>query len=350
MIVREVYSEEKEQFNEIVTHPLQSWEWGEFRKTTGVKVVRLGAFEEKKIKNAYQLTIHPLPIPQLNLNVIYFPKGPMPDGTMLSSLKSLGEKQKAIFIRLEPNVGSPVREIPGNAEKKYQPIKDFLTAHGCRPGRPLFTRYTFKIDLEQTEEKLLDAMKEKTRYNIRLAQKKGVEIIEDNSPAAFETYLKLMNETTQRQKFYAHSSEYHRKMWKILNPAGIARLFLAKYQKKVLVAWVLFVFNNVLYYPYGASSREHQEVMPAYTMMWEAIRFGKRNGCKSFDLWGSLGPSPDPKDPWFGWHRFKTGFGGQIVEFLGTYDLVINPQLYYLARLAENLRWKLLRLKSGLSL
>lgn len=343
MVVREVYSEEKELFNQVANHPLQSWEWGMFKEKTGVKVVRLGAFEKEKLQAVYQVSIHSLPIPKTNLQVIYFPKGPMPDKTMLLALQKLGQKEGAVFSRLEPNVGSVVRK-PGT--EKFAPIKTFLEANHCQPGRPLFTRYTLQIDLNESEEKLFSRMKEKTRYNLHLAQKHGVEVVEDNSPEAFATYLRLTEATTKRQKFYSHSLGYHQKMWSVLRPAGIAHLLLAKYKGQILTAWVLFIFKKMLYYPYGASSREHRKVMPAYAMMWEAIKFGQKQGLSTFDLWGSLGPNPDPKDPWFGFHRFKMGFGPKLVEFVGTYDLVINDRLYPWIRLAEDWYWKLLKLKA----
>lgn len=338
MIVREVLEEEKEQFNQVATHPLQSWEWGEFRQKTGIKVIRLGAFDpsarsgQAKLKAGYQLTVHP--IPKTPWTILYFPKGPMPDNLMLDALKKLGQNEGAILVKLEPNL----RNNPD--------IKNYLLANGCRPGQPLFTKYTYQLDLTKTEEQILAAMKPKTRYNIRVAHKHGIEIIEDNSKLAFDIYLKLILETTQRQGFYAHSPEYHQLLWETLSPTGMYHLFLAKYQKQILAAYVFFVFNQVLYYPYGASTRLWREVMAPHALFWEAIKFGKKQGCKMFDMWGSLGPNPDPKDPWYGFHRFKEGFGGELVEFLGTYDLVINPQIYPLYNLANSLRWKLLRLKS----
>lgn len=305
------------------THPLQSPEWGKFREKTGVKVI--------KLKNWF-LTVHP--IPKTPWAILYFPKGPKPDKTMLNELRNIGQQEKAILVKLEPNI------------RADQKTKGFLLANGCRPGQPLFTKYTFQLDLTKTEEEILAAMKSKTRYNIRLAQKRGVEVLEDNSKKAFEAYLKLTLETTKRQGFYAHAPEYHRLLWETLVPTGMYHLFLAKFQNQILAAYVFFTYDKILYYPYGASTREYQEVMAPYAIFWQAIKFGQKQGCRLFDMWGSLGPNPDSKDPWYGFHRFKEGFGGELVEFLGTYDLVINPTIYPLYNFANNLRWRLLRLKS----
>jgi len=352
MITREVTEEEKEKYNSLVHHPLQSWEWGEFRKTTGIKTIRLGVFDDKKLISGYQVFFHSLP--RTKSSVIYFPKGPMPDKPMLGALKKLAQEEKAIFVKMEPNIGAPVnQEKPDQGHVK---IKEFLLNNGCLPGRSLFPRWTFWLDLKKGEEELMTAMHPKTRYNVRLSQKHGVKVLEDNSDQAFATHLKLLFETTKRQGFYAHTPDYHQKMWQTLKPSAqkeqglTARLLVASYQNQPLVTWVLFVFNKVLYYPYGGSSREQQNVMPSYAMMWEAIKFGKKLGCETFDLWGTPGPNPSIKDPWYGFHRFKMGFNPQLIEFIGTYDFVVDPLRYRFFTLADTLRWKFLRIKAKLPL
>jgi lipid II:glycine glycyltransferase (peptidoglycan interpeptide bridge formation enzyme) len=102
----------------------------------------------------------------------------------------------------------------------------------------------------------------------------------------------------------------------------------------------------MLYYPYGASSSQHRDVMSSNLMMWDVIMYGKKMGLKTFDMWGSLGPNPDTKDPWYGFHRFKQGYGPELVEFVGSYDLVINPILYQGYKIADKLRWLFLRLRA----
>ncbi|MEK7092165.1 MAG: peptidoglycan bridge formation glycyltransferase FemA/FemB family protein [Patescibacteria group bacterium] len=168
-------------------------------------------------------------------------------------------------------------------------------------------------------------------------------------------WLANKHKTLTRQKFYAHSEKYHRLMWNTLEARGqkleardnrlTAHLLTATYQDTILTTWILFVFKDTLYYPYGASSNEHRETMSSNLMMWEAIRFGKKLGLKKFDMWGSLSEHPNTKDPWYGFHRFKEGYGPKLVEFVGSYDLVINPVLYQCFKIANALRWILLRLK-----
>jgi lipid II:glycine glycyltransferase (peptidoglycan interpeptide bridge formation enzyme) len=333
MEFREPKESEKETFNSIVTHPLQSWEWGEFREKTGIKVIRRIAFDKQKAVYAFQVTIHK--IPRISYTIGYIPKGLMPSEEVLEELKKIGKEEGYIFVKLEPNV-----EISPNIL-----ISQYPNIH--KSSHPLFTKYTFQLDLTKSEEELLKNMYSKTRYNIRVAQKHGVTIEEDNSDTAFEEYIRLMKETTTRQKYYAHTIDYHRKMWETLKSQNnlSAHLLVATYKGKTLVAWIVFVFNGVLYYPYGASSSEHREVMASNLMMWEAIRFGKKMGCSLFDMWGSLGPNPNTQDPWYGFHRFKEGYGAKLVEFIGSYDLILNLTLYQFYNLAHRARWIYLRMK-----
>lgn len=339
MTICNLKPEEKENYNRVVSHPLQSWEWGEFRQKTGVKVVRFLAGARNKLTNGFQLTIHKIPYTPWSIG--YLPKGHLPTEEVVEELIEIGQENNCIFIKIEPHVISS--QSPNILISKYPNI--------LPSPRPLFTKYTFQIDLTRSEEELMAQMKEKTRYNVRLAQRHGVTVGEDNSPKAFETYLKLTAETTQRQKFYAHDEKYHRLLWETLHPSGIAHLLVAQFPVPnsqfpiPLAAWILFIFNKVLYYPYGASSSLHREVMASNLMMWEAIKFGKKMGCQTFDLWGSLGPNPDKNDPWYGFHRFKEGYGGKLMEFVGTYDLVLKPNLYKLYNLTEILRWKFLRFR-----
>lgn len=343
MIIRELRDEERPLYNKVVQHPLQSWEWGEFRKKTGIQVERVGVFDGSKLINAFQVTFHT--VPQLGRTVGYFPKGPMPDEEQLDVLRQLGKKHNALFVKLEPNIAQPIGTPSG-----HDRITKFLVENGAVPGRPLFTKYTFQLDLSKSKEKLFENLKSKTRYNVNLAAKKGVEIYENSTLEGMEQYIDILEETTKRQGFYAHSPEYFRVLWATMGNSGMMKIFSAVYENTILVSWIMFVFNGRLYYPYGASRSIHRDVMASNLMMWEMIMFGKSQNCKDFDMWGSLGPEPDKKDPWYGFHRFKEGYGGTLMEFVGTYDLVIDPLMYKVFRFAEDWRWKWLRLRAKLGI
>ncbi len=343
MVSRPLRETEKEIYNQAVDHPLQSWEWGEFRHQTGIDIERVGFFDGGKLKKAIQVSFHPIPL--IHRYVGYLPKSYMPDEDQLVILKELGKKHRALFVKIEPNVAHPI-----DHRSEQAVVSQFILDHGAVYGRPLFTKYTFQIDLTQTEAELFANLTPKTRYNVRLAIKKGVTIVENTSKAGMETYLEILKETTRRQGFYAHSPEYFRTMWQTLGRSGMIRIFQAVYEKEVLASWIMFVFHHKLYYPYGASSAKHRNVMASNLMMWEMIKFGQQMKCDTFDLWGALGPNASKKNPWYGFHRFKAGYGGQLMEFLGTFDVLVDPPVYQIYTVAENLRWKILKLKAKLGI
>jgi len=331
MYYRILNEEDKSKYDKQVSHIIQSWEWGEFRKKTGVEVVRLGHFDGIRLVDAYQLTFHRVPF--FKSKVGYFPKGPMPSRLMVDGLLSVGKEKNAAFIKLEPNI---------EASNKYHVSS--IRKLGLVPSKKsLFTRYNFLIDLTKSEDELLGSMHSKTRYNVRLAQKKGVEVYESVKDSDFEIYLKLYFETTKRQKYFGHTPSYHRLAWETLKKAGMARVLIAKYQKKPLVAWMLLNFGDTLYYPYGGSSLEFKEVMASNLVAWETIRLGKKMSLKTLDLWGALSPDADLDDKWYGFHKFKLGYGPKHVEYIGTYDLVLSPNLYKLLNIGDKVRWAFLR-------
>jgi len=350
MDIRTITSDQKASYNAIVAHPLQSYEWGQFRQEEGIKVIRRGLFDRNKLISAFQLTIHQ--IPKTNLTIGYLPKGDMPTKELLEELKKIGKENNCVFIQLEPNIIT--KRHSGEEQSDDSRIDSGqarMTELKLKPAaHPLFTKYTFVLDLTKSEEDLLRDMHPKARYNIKVAKRHGVKVVEDDSDKAFEEYWKLTEETTIRQKFYAHTKHYHKLQWQTFSHDTdinklTSHLFTAEYEDKILTTLLFFIFHDTLYYPYGASSNEHRNVMHSNLAMWEGILFGKKLGLKKFDMWGSMDQNPDPNDPWFGFHDFKRKFGPEHVEFIGSYDLVINPVVYQAYKVADKLRWLYLRMK-----
>ena len=334
---------QKTSYNNSVSHVIQSWEWGEFRKSLGIPVRRYGLYQNNKLSKAFQLTLHKIPF--TNKYVGYLPKGPFPNQELTDALKKIGQEENCAFIKVEPNVtlSSPV--IPseqserGNLYSTKIATSPSTNAQGPRNDesidksfikspKPLFTKYNFIVDLTKSEEQLLKAMHQKTRYNIKVAQKHGVKVEERTDDGAFEIYLKLYFETTRRQGYHGHNEHYHRQVWNTLKSAGMARVLIAFFKGQPLTAWMLLNFKDILYYPYGGSSKAQPEVMGSNLVAWEAIKLGKKLGLKKFDMWGALGPDANSKDPWFGFHKFKQGYGGKLMEYIGTFDLVFDRLIY----------------------
>ena len=336
-MITEATEKDRQRFDELARHPLQSWAWGEFRKLTGVKLTRLIQKKNEGSEEVFQITWHK--IPKINKYIGYCPKSAIPDEEATAQIARIAKKRGAIFVKFEPN-----EEVCEDSKNKIGVLEG---KNVFRPGKPLFTKFSFWLDISPSEDALLAKMQQKTRYNVRLAEKRGVRIVEDDSEIGFEDYWRLTEETTKRQGFYSHTKNYHRRMWKTMTDSGMGHIFKAVYEGKILATWVVFCLNGILYYPYGASSNLHREVMASNLMMWEVIRFGKKQKCKLFDLWGSLGPDPDITDPWYGFHRFKQGYGAQLVEFVGTYDMVVDERLYVVYNFADKLRWMFLKFAAG---
>jgi len=333
----------------VINHPMQSWQWGEFKEKTGMKVVRLGAFEKGKLVDGFQILFRPLP--KLPLSAGQLLKGSLPDEELVKALSELAQEEKAIFIKVEPDY--IVRRWQNEKGRiKEPPIKDEkidLAKIGLtKAKKPFFDPNSFILDLTQSEDELLANMHSKTRYNIRLAQRKGVVVEEKSDNESLEIFIKLLQKTLKRQGFYMHSPDYFRKLWQVLHPEGIAHMLLAKHEEDVLAAWMLFIWKDRIFYPYGASSDRKRNLMASNLICWEAIRFGRKKGCQSFDMWGCLGPSPSEAHPWYGFHKFKLGYGGDLIEFVGSWDLITSYPLYQGFQLADGLRWKLLRLRRKL--
>lgn len=340
MTTRYATDKDKDVWDALVTHPLQSWAWGQFRNSTRIRIIRILVFDRHTPVAAWQLSFHM--VGNLPFTVGYMPKGPDLSDLMLSVLEKEGRKHRAIYIQYEPDTIVSVNGTP--VEKNARLIHDLQIRHPeiIASHRPLFTKYTFLLDLKKSETELLADMHPKTRYNIKIAQKHRVVVREDNSRDAFMSYLKLTGETVKRQGFYAHNTEYHRAMWEHLHPVGIAKLFTASYNNEIIAAWILFLWEKTVYYPYGASIRKYREVMAPNIMLWEIIRWAKNKGYIAFDLWGSLGPDPDRNDPWFGFHRFKAGYAPDLIGYAGSFDQILNHLPYKAFTAADKVRWKVL--------
>ena len=314
------------EYNNQALHPLQTWEWGEARKQTGVEVLRIS-----DSKNVFQITFHK--IPKTDFKIGYLPRSVFPSKEVLNFLSDYAKKNKIIFIKIEPNV-----EKVSNNETMKQSNNLKVSSH------PLFPTWTQILDLNKSEDELLKSFHSKTRYNIRLAEKKGVVIKEMSDDKGFEIFSKLYFDTCKRQKYFGHTTKYHKIIWDSLKK-DIAHILIAFYNDVPLASYELFYFKNTLYYPYGGTSLEYRNLMASNLLMWEAIKLGKKLGAEKFDMWGSLGPNYDATDPWSGFTRFKEGYATKFTEFVGSYDLVINPMLYKIYNAVYSLREVYLRFK-----
>jgi lipid II:glycine glycyltransferase (peptidoglycan interpeptide bridge formation enzyme) len=287
-----------------------------------------------------------------NPSVMYLPKGPLLDWgdvplrrQVLADLADIGQRNGAIFIKLDPDVGIGIG-IPGEAgarecELGESVLQDLLTYGWHLSDEQVQFRNTVLIDLTPDLDQLLANMKQKTRYNIRLAERKGV-IVRVGDASDFELLYRLYVETSIRDDFVIRDWRYYQKLWSTMLDAGLAEPLIAEVQGHPVAGVVIFRFAGRAWYMQGMSGLEHREKMPNYLLQWEAIRRAKLAGCQTYDLWGA----PDEfieGDPLWGVYRFKEGLGGQVVRGLGAWDLPVRPMVYrmyteILPRLLERMR------------
>lgn len=290
---------------------LQSWEWGEFQKVAGEDVRREEFSEHGTCVGVAQW------LDRRAMDVVryaYCPKGPIfRKGEGGRGLKGLrGE----IFLRIEQDESS----LLSLCEKSI----DLSPAH---------TRIT---DLGATEDELLAAMHSKTRYNIRVAQKKGVDVNVTGGP--FASIWKLFEQTSSRGQFRLHRRDYYERMLASLLD-GDCRAFLAtaSHEGNLLAANVMIDFGDTRTYLHGASSNTHRNLMGPYLLHWELMRDAKERGFAFYDWWGVAPAGAPQSHPWSGISRFKRGFpGGELVS-PGTYDLIQKPFAYGLYQLGRSL-------------
>jgi lipid II:glycine glycyltransferase (peptidoglycan interpeptide bridge formation enzyme) len=311
----------------LAKHPLQSWAWGEARARMGTEIVRVIESHDGNDRASFLMTVHPLPG---GFTIGYVPRSEIPSPEVFAFLAEYALSRRMIFIKFEPDADRTSANETAIADLADEiPLK--------RSSHQLFPNWTMQMDLSPSEEELLSACKQKTRYNIRLAAKKGVVVEERTDYEGFEEFKALYFETTKRQGYYGHNEEYHRTVWDSLK-GEIAHILVARYESTPLAAYELFLFKDTLYYPYGGSSDKMRNLMAANLLMWEAIRFGKKNGATTFDMWGSSSPDAGGADAYGGFTRFKEGYNARFVEKIGSYDLVTNGPAYSAYSIAHRLR------------
>ena len=309
-------------------HILQTAEWGELKRGFGWDVERI-VFGESGI----QILFRKLP---LGFSVAYAPKPVISEQLSVISAEFLAEidkvcrKKRAIFLKIEPDCWD---------SDNYSLFTDHssltVSPHNIQPPR------TIVVSLEGTDDEILARMKQKCRYNVRLAEKKDVTV---RSWDDLDGFHRLMEVTGGRDGFGVHSREYYKKAYELFHPTGVADILVAEYDSKPLAALMVFALGKRAYYLYGASTDEERNRMPTYLLQWRAMQWAKERGCTEYDLWGV--PDADEAtleaqfetrhDGLWGVYRFKRGFGGQVKRAAQALDRVYMPLLYrlYLWRMA----------------
>lgn len=297
-------------------HLLQSTAWGTLKSDFGWDASYVTAGD-----TGAQVLFRSLP---LGFSLAYIPKGPVgPDWEALwPEVDALCRSRRAVFLKVEPDAW----EGEGAGER--------LRAAGFRPSNhTIQPRRTLVLDISGEEEDILARMKQKTRYNIRLAGRKEVEVKPSSDIGVFS---QLMDVTGERDSFGIHTQAYYQRACDLFHPVGACELLIATYEDQPLAGLMVFAQGKRAWYFYGASNNQHRNRMPTYLIQWEAIRWAKQKGCTTYDLWGVPDVSEeeletqftDRFDSLWGVYRFKRGFGGELKRAEGAWDKIYNPLLY----------------------
>jgi peptidoglycan pentaglycine glycine transferase (the first glycine) len=338
----------EKEWNEILhalpdPHLLQTWEWGQVKEAYGWKP-NFHVWPEPQNDRCHAAAmILQRSIPNrgfaARLRVLYVPKGPVLDwrnpdirGQTLDALAQLAHRAGAIFIKIDPDVRTGAG-FPGSLEVVEDPlgqgvIEDLKTRGWILSNEQIQFRNTVLIDLSISEEQMLLRMKQKTRYNVRLAERKGVRVRAGclpDIPLLYRMYV----ETSLRDGFVIREEAYYHALWSTFMHAGLAEALIAEVEGRPVGAVIVFHFLERAWYMYGMSTQEHREKMPNYLLQWEAMRRLKAAGCRVYDLWGAPDRF-DEQDRMWGVYRFKEGLGGQVVRTIGAWDLPVRPLLYRL--------------------
>jgi peptidoglycan pentaglycine glycine transferase (the first glycine) len=342
---------------------LQTWEWSQVKSHYGWLPSPMVWDEAKRFTNFNSKTpaLQPRAAALLlqrqvsiggfsaRMRVLYIPKGPLLDwadadlrARCLNDLQALARRRGAIFIKIDPDV--PLGQgIPGQPGSKNDPIGQAVLSDLRKQGwhfsnEQIQFRNTVILDLSDPEETLLQRMKQKTRYNIRLAERKGV-VVRTGTRADLGLLYKMYAETSLRDGFVIREEGYYQRVWNrfLCSPdqtgdshvIPLAEPLIAEVNGEPVAAAIIFRFAGKAWYLYGMSREIHREKMPNALLQWEAIRRAKMDGCKVYDLWGAPDVFDESDDLW-GVYRFKEGLGGNVLRTIGAWDLPVRPMLYRL--------------------
>lgn len=325
-------------------HPqlLQTWQWGEIKAAYGWQPFHKTWQQDFQVVAAALVLERAVSLPTLGieLRMHYTPKGPLlrdwSDASLrqrvIGDLVDFARERGAYVLKIDADVPTG-SGVPGEKDARedlagVEFISELKTGGWRYSSEQIQFKNTVFVDLTANEEELLARMKQKTRYNVRLADRKGV-TVRHGTPADFDLLYRMYAETAVRDVFTIRGSEYYHNVWQTFIQAGMLTPLIAEVEGKAVAGLMLFHFRTTAWYLYGMSSPLHRNKMPTYLLQWDAMRVAKAKGCTTYDLWGAP-ENFDESDPLWGIYRFKSGLGGTVARHIGAWDLPLKPLLYTL--------------------
>ena len=361
---------------------LQSWEWGEFQRAFGKTELSFDRRVFRLAGGGWQAQFVEMTVPIINKRYWYCPRGPIINfqfspalprlgrgraiynlQKIIEEIKSEAKKDGIIFFRIGPEWKQNCHSDPavaGEESSRLGKVTDIIDSSACGlKMTELLKENGFKqlhydiepsqtliLDLDKSEEELLARMHEKWRYNIRLAERKGVKIKFvmsniTNFEQYFEEFYKLVDGgTSERKQIRHHPKDYYRKQLEINSEDIKFELFVAEFEGKVVAANIVVFFGKTATYLHGATDNNFRNLMAPHLLQWEQIKYAKQLGCAQYDFWGIVNEHTLDKRgfSWEGFTRFKKGFGGREENYIGYWDYPLNKFWYFIYRLAQKAR------------
>ncbi len=300
---------------------MQTFFWADFKRQTGWETFKIGIFEDKKLIGGAIIMKYYFG----NTSFLYIPEGPVINYAddqsknifkafirEIDKLVTFWGKHPTTHLRIEPRL-----------DKLPAYFKDFVKApYNLEP------KQTLMIDLNLKEEEILASMKPKGRYNIKVAERFGIEIKSDDSTSALPTFLNIYRQTKSRNSFKGKEDWYFESLAPLLPSSKKGQFYTASYQGKILAVALVIFFGERVSYFFGGSTDTDKEKMAPYLLHFEIMKEAKSKGYRFYDLWGIAEKEDDETNTWHGFSKFKRQFGGKRFDFIGTYDLVYNKKLY----------------------
>jgi len=336
----------KDAWDEIIAglpgaHILHTSEWASIKQSYGWKPhYKTWKDERGEVCAAAIILERTISISGVKFKILYIPRGPILKSwtdrllfeRVWTDLENFTRKERAIFIKADPEIvlgeGVQGREDFVEFEEGLSTLAAIKSRGWVFSTDQIQFKNTFWLDISGSEEELLASMKQKTRYNIRLAKRKGITVRKGDKADLLPLY-RMYAETSVRDGFVIRPEQYYLDVWTLFMENGMATPLIAEFEGEAVAGLVLFHFARKSWYLHGMSRALHREKMPNYLLQWEAVLLAKQIGCSNYDLWGAPDVFDDSDSMW-GVYRFKEGLGARVVRTTGAWDYTSRPFMYQL--------------------